>query len=233
MSPRDNPADRDQSGHDDTDQPGSGVQPGEPDWYAPFTPDADFSAAPAPSYLPPWPGPPGAAPPAIASSAAGPFPQGPYGGPADAAGPPQQGPYGGAPEPVGSSAQGPMAQGPYGGAPDPAGPYAQSPYAQGPYAQGPYGGPPPNFPMGPPGWQGRMLMGGRPVGAYLRRRAITHIIMGFILLFIGIAITAGSYAGAANDPNGGPYFVTWGLIIVGVFWIIAGFARLARSSRLP
>ena len=72
-----------------------------------------------------------------------------------------------------------------------------------------------------------------PVGAYLRRRAITHIIMGFILLFIGIAITAGSYAGAANDPNGGPYVVTWGLIILGVFWIIAGFARLARSSRLP
>ena len=198
MSPQGSPPNRDPGGHGGSDQPAPGAQPGEPDWYAPFTPAADLTAAPAPSNLPPWPG----------QSEDDPFPVDP-----NAAGPFAQGPH----------AQGPYAQGPY----------AQGPYAQGPYAQGPYGGPSPNFPMGPPGWQGRMFMGRRPVGAYIRRRAITHITMGFLLLFAGIAITAGSYASAANSSDGGPYFVTWGMIIFGIFWIIGGFAMLARSARLP
>jgi hypothetical protein len=68
-------------------------------------------------------------------------------------------------------------------------------------------------------------------GAYLRRRAISHISGGAIFLIIGIIVTVASYGAVSN--TGGVYFVPFGLIILGVLWLIRGLALLVRSSRLP
>jgi hypothetical protein len=84
--------------------------------------------------------------------------------------------------------------------------------------------------MGYRGFRGGMGMRG---GAYLRRRALSNIMLGALFTVIGIVVTAVSYNAAANSATGGVYYVPWGFIVIGVIWMIRGFALLARSSRLP
>ena len=191
-----------QSGYPPSPDPGS---PGDPDplapspsplgdqagWYAPWTPDPG-SAPPPP---PPEGQPPasGAAPdPGAALGCARrrgvPVPAGPFGSPPNA-GPPGQAPYG--QPPYGQPPYGPgqYGQGPYGTArardrrPGP-GPIRPGPGSLRP--QGPFG-----YGMGYRGWRRGMYgpMAGRPAGAFLRRRAITHTLLGALLLAIGIVVT--------------------------------------------
>jgi len=72
--------------------------------------------------------------------------------------------------------------------------------------------------------------GGAQMGPFLRRRAITHTILGAVFLAIGIIITVASYS-AANSASGGIYFVPFGLIIIGALWFFGGLSMLARTSR--
>jgi F0F1-type ATP synthase assembly protein I len=69
--------------------------------------------------------------------------------------------------------------------------------------------------------------------AFLRRRAIRAIVLGAVLALVGIVITGATYASASSSPDGGVYFVPWGLIVIGLLWLIRGVAALIRSSRLP
>jgi hypothetical protein len=119
------------------------------------------------------------------------------------------------------------------GAPGPPG-FGAAPYGQGPYGQGPGPGyPGMGYPgMGYRGWRRGMYgpMGGRPPGAFLRRRAITHTLLGALLLAIGIIVTVVSSA-AAGGVN--VVYVPWFLIVMGALWFFGGLSMLARTSRLP
>jgi hypothetical protein len=73
-------------------------------------------------------------------------------------------------------------------------------------------------------------MSGRPVGAFLRRRAITHTVMGAIFLVLGIIIAVASLNSA---PSGAGFvYVPWFLIIFGGLWFFGGLSMLIRTSRL-
>ncbi|HYA00507.1 MAG TPA: hypothetical protein VEK76_09175 [Candidatus Binatia bacterium] len=65
----------------------------------------------------------------------------------------------------------------------------------------------------------------------LRRRAFGHIAGGLILVAVGISISVGTYVGAASNPYGGSYFITFGPILVGALWFVRGVMLLIRSSR--
>jgi hypothetical protein len=218
-----------QSGYPPTD-PGSSGSPDpatpsplgdQSSWYTPWTPD--------PSSTPPIAPPPGSQP---ASAFPEPDPAAPWGVPGPGAAP-QPGPFGAPPNAAGPP-PGTYGMPPNTGVPGPPG------FGPGPYGQGPYGpGPGPGYPgmgyqgMGYRGWRRGMYgpMGGRPAGAYLRRRAISHTVMGALILVLGIVITAASYGSVSSA--GGVYYVPWGLIVVGGIWIIRGLTMFARSTRLP
>ena len=65
--------------------------------------------------------------------------------------------------------------------------------------------------------------------SYARRRAIVFCVMGLIFLAVGIGLTVGTYALAAN--NGGIYVVCVGAFIVGFFMLIRSlyYARMKVS----
>jgi len=71
--------------------------------------------------------------------------------------------------------------------------------------------------------------GGRPAGPFLRRRAVTHTVLGAILLVIGIVITLVSLNGTGGGAN--IVYVPWFLIIFGGMWFFGGLSMLARTSR--
>jgi hypothetical protein len=222
-----------QSGYPPTD-PGSARNPDpsspsplgdQSSWYAQWTPD--------PSSTPPIAPPPGGQPAAAVSP---PDPDAPWGVPGPGAAP-QPGPFGVPPDaagpPLGTYGMPPNAT----GIPGPPG-FGSAPNGQGPYGQGPYGSGPGYRGMGYQGmgyrgWRRGMYgpMGGRQVGAFLRRRAISNITMGAIFLVIGIVITAASYG--AVSSSGGVHFAPFGLIIIGALWLFRGVMLLVRSSRLP
>jgi predicted phage tail protein len=85
--------------------------------------------------------------------------------------------------------------------------------------------------MGYRGWRRGMYgpMGGRPTGAFIRRRAITHTLLGALLLAIGIVVTVvnlNTFSGGA-----GIVYVPWFLIVIGALWFFGGLSMLARTSR--
>ncbi len=170
-------------------------------WYAPWTPDPGLGAPPASA--------PGGQPPAAAGDPASPG-QAPFGQP-----------------PFGQPASGepPYGQPPYGQPPYGQGPFGQG-QGQGPYAPGPFG-----YGMGYRGWRRGMYgpMAGRQAGPYLRRRAITHTLIGAFMLAIGIVVTVVNL----NAISGGAGFlyVPWFLIVIGALWFFGGLSMLARTSR--
>jgi hypothetical protein len=86
--------------------------------------------------------------------------------------------------------------------------------------------------MGYRGWRWGMygpMGGGRPAGPFLRRRAVTHTVLGAILLVIGIVITLVSLNGTGGGAN--IVYVPWFLIIFGGMWFFGGLSMLARTSR--
>ncbi len=134
---------------------------------------------------------------------------------------------------------------PYGMPPAAAGPAASAAGTPEPYQPAGYGpvayGPPPPAAYGPPpfgpaasGQQpGYARAGQVPMRLFLRRRAMRIIGTGALLLIVGIVITAATYGAASSSPNGGVYFVPWGLVLVGALWIFRGVGLLMRSSRVP
>ncbi|MGA9114654.1 MAG: hypothetical protein WB802_12785 [Candidatus Dormiibacterota bacterium] len=231
-----------QSGYPPSPDPGS---PGGPDplspspspagdqagWYAPWTPDPGVGEPPAST--------PEGQPPA---SEATPDPGAPWGVPGGAGTGAGPGFFGSPPGP-GNPGTAPYGQPPYGQPPygqpqygQP--PYGQPPVGQGPFAQGPFGqGPGPYGPgpfgygMGYRGWRRGMYgpMAGRPAGPYLRRRAVTHTLLGALMLAIGIVVTVVNL----NVVSGGAGFiyVPWFLIVIGAIWFFGGLSMLARTSR--
>ncbi|MGO8686272.1 MAG: hypothetical protein ACLQT7_03675 [Candidatus Dormibacteria bacterium] len=204
-----------QSGDLPTSDPGSPGSPDPPsatpsplgtgsDWYTPWTPATPGASPDAPAGGP-QPGQGGM-----------PDPSTPWGAPAGPA--PAPLPFGAPP-----NAAGPEAPAPYG----------QPPYGQPPYGQGPYGSGFPGYPgMGYRGWRRGMygpMGGGRPTGPFLRRRAVTHTVLGAILLAIGIVITVVSLNSAGGGAN--IVYVPWFLIVIGGMWFFGGLSMLARTSR--
>jgi hypothetical protein len=58
----------------------------------------------------------------------------------------------------------------------------------------------------------------------LRKRAKGEIVGGLVILGIGVAITAGTYASAS--ANGGSYYITVGPIAVGLGLLIRGLIKM-------
>ena len=86
----------------------------------------------------------------------------------------------------------------------------------------------------------------RPVDPQMRQAAATaqeaeyrsqrktqsrnKMLYGLVVMIIGIAITAGTYAWAASSSAGGRYVVTWGLIVVGGFRFFQGLVGWATGK---
>src|SRR3954465_15323405 len=55
-----------------------------------------------------------------------------------------------------------------------------------------------------------------------KKQSLKTMLVGLVMMVVGIAITAGTYAAAASSRGGGRYVVTWGLIIFGGFRFFKG-----------
>jgi hypothetical protein len=53
------------------------------------------------------------------------------------------------------------------------------------------------------------------------------LIFGIIAFIVGLAITAGTYAGASN---GGTYFISWGPMTFGFISIVRGISRMVKGQ---
>jgi hypothetical protein len=87
--------------------------------------------------------------------------------------------------------------------------------------------------MGYRGWRRGMYgpMAGQPVGAFVRRRAITHTLLGALLLAIGIVVTVVNLNTISGSGGAGIVYVPWFLIVIGALWFFRGLSMLARTSR--
>lgn len=69
----------------------------------------------------------------------------------------------------------------------------------------------------------------------VRNRAIRDALIGVGGVGLGVALSVGSYLHAAEDPQGGEYVVTWGLVLFGLVMIgkgIYGFLRFRQLQKL-
>lgn len=55
-------------------------------------------------------------------------------------------------------------------------------------------------------------------------RHIRRMIFGLLWTIGGIVVTVGTYLSAAQNPNGGRYFIAWGAILFGVLDFFVGLA---------
>lgn len=64
--------------------------------------------------------------------------------------------------------------------------------------------------------------------AEARKKASTKdLVIGFLLLIVGVAITLGTWAAA---KAGGSYWAMWGAMVVGMFYILRGLYRKVTST---
>jgi hypothetical protein len=66
----------------------------------------------------------------------------------------------------------------------------------------------------------------------VRNRALRDTVIGAGVFVAGVALTVGSYLRAAQNPAGGQYVVTYGLILVGLVMVGKGVYGLVRYGRL-
>jgi len=59
-----------------------------------------------------------------------------------------------------------------------------------------------------------------------RAEAYKQMAIGFVITFVGLAVTWVTYSSAANSPNGGSYVVAWGAILLGGWRFINGLMIL-------
>ena len=72
---------------------------------------------------------------------------------------------------------------------------------------------------------------GRPVQAPSRKprtAGTTDIRNGIVAIIFGLIVTGGSYLLAPQ--LGGKYYITWGLVVLGVLWLLRGVFRVARGK---
>jgi hypothetical protein len=74
---------------------------------------------------------------------------------------------------------------------------------------------------------------GLPAWEAARASARKTLIIGAIVTAAGLAITIGTYAAAASNPNGGHYFLAWGPVIVGVLALFRGFRAWNAAGPQP
>jgi hypothetical protein len=73
----------------------------------------------------------------------------------------------------------------------------------------------------------------------VRSRAIRDALIGAAAVVGGIALTVGSFITAANNPQGGSYFITYGLVLFGLVMLGKGaygynqYTHLKRLSDAP
>lgn len=66
----------------------------------------------------------------------------------------------------------------------------------------------------------------------LRNRAIRDTIVGTASAVGGIVLSVGSYQAAANNPEGGKYTVTYGLVIFGIAMLCKGIYGLIQYGQV-
>lgn len=66
----------------------------------------------------------------------------------------------------------------------------------------------------------------------LRTAALRDLVLGVLVTLGGIGLTVFGYMKAANDPQGGKYYVTYGLVIAGLVMVGRGIVNLSRYNRL-
>jgi hypothetical protein len=66
----------------------------------------------------------------------------------------------------------------------------------------------------------------------MRSSAIRELLLGAVLAVAGVVMSIGSFMAAANNPQGGQYYVTYGLVIAGLVVNGRGGYQLARYKRL-
>jgi hypothetical protein len=66
-----------------------------------------------------------------------------------------------------------------------------------------------------------------------RASARKTLIIGAAVTAVGLAISIGTYAAAASNPNGGHYFLAFGPVIVGVLALFRGFRAWSKAGRRP
>jgi len=82
--------------------------------------------------------------------------------------------------------------------------------------------------------QAVVAAGPEAVGA-VRNRSIRDALIGIGGVGLGVALTVSSYLHASQDPQGGGYVVTWGLVLFGLVMIgkgVYGFLRFRQLQKL-
>ena len=64
-----------------------------------------------------------------------------------------------------------------------------------------------------------------------RSAAKRNMVFGAILFVVGLLITVGSFAAAADGNGGGRYVVAWGAMIFGGIRFFYGMAKLSSGDR--
>jgi predicted RNA-binding Zn-ribbon protein involved in translation (DUF1610 family) len=63
------------------------------------------------------------------------------------------------------------------------------------------------------------------------REGLRELLVGLLCFGIGTVLTVGGFIRTAGNPNGGRYFIFYGLIIGGLVGIVRGFTNMANSDR--
>jgi hypothetical protein len=79
--------------------------------------------------------------------------------------------------------------------------------------------------------QAVVAAGPEAIGA-VRRRAVRETLLGIGGLAVGTALTMGSYLHAAQDPGGGEYVITYGVILFGLVMIGKGIYDFLQHGQL-
>jgi hypothetical protein len=66
----------------------------------------------------------------------------------------------------------------------------------------------------------------------VRNRALRDLVVGVLLAVAGVVITVVTYSIAANKPGGGKYYITYGLVIVGLVMAGKGTYGFSQYSSL-
>lgn len=63
-------------------------------------------------------------------------------------------------------------------------------------------------------------------------RAVRNTLIGLACTIGGIVLTIGSFVLAANNPQGGKYFITWGVVLFGVVMLVKGIYGFFQHGQI-
>lgn len=64
------------------------------------------------------------------------------------------------------------------------------------------------------------------------KRAIRDTLIGAACTVGGIVLTIGSFILAANNPQGGRYFITWGVVLFGIVMLVKGIYGMIQYGQI-